>query len=179
MSLIFFFLSAFLDIESNGYNSSIPTELAALPSLKFFYVRDSFVSGSFDFMRGSQSFEEVWVDHNIGITGTIPTYVPRVPTLASFSATFCDLTGTIPTEFGLLSNTLQLLYLYHNHLNGTFPYMEWSRLTKLQVLEIQSNDLTGTVAPASSSFCLLTLGALKDLTADCNVCNNSCCTACT
>ena len=49
-----------------------------------------------------------------------------------------ELTGTIPTEVGLLTN-LQRLWLYRNDLTGSVP-SELENLTNLELLKLEEND---------------------------------------
>ena len=46
-----FQLLAFIDIETNFYNSEIPVTIGDLPSLRFFYIRNCGMTGSIDFME--------------------------------------------------------------------------------------------------------------------------------
>jgi hypothetical protein len=53
------------------------------------------------------------------------------------------LDGSIPTEFGYLTN-LRLVYLPNNSLTGTFP-SEMGRLTNLQQMNLSNNQLKGAL----------------------------------
>mmetsp|Transcript_2744 Transcript_2744/g.4076 ORF Transcript_2744/g.4076 Transcript_2744/m.4076 type:complete len:394 (-) Transcript_2744:776-1957(-) len=54
------------------------------------------------------------------------------------------LTGTIPLELALLSNSLSYLYLIGNHLNGKVP-SELGHMSSLQRLYLDRNKLTGSL----------------------------------
>ena len=64
-----------------------------------------------------------------------------------------DLTGTIPTELGLLSN-LEALGLYLNQLTGTIS-TELGLLSNLEVLSLHSNQLIGSVPTSLARLPLL------------------------
>jgi hypothetical protein len=84
-------------------------------------------------------------------------------------------TGPIPTEIGLLSATMQRLFMYDNALTGGVP-TEFGNLQKMDFLQVENNDLT---IEMPSEVCVLTFGPLEVLTADCAICPATpCCTEC-
>lgn len=112
----------YLHIGGNRYNTTIPYELAQLPSLQFLYGEYSDIIGDLSFvnlMRDTPIIE-MWLDKNPLLGGTIPTEIALVTTLRSFSITGCDFEGTIPTELGNLR--LQQAWFYGNDkLEGAMP----------------------------------------------------------
>lgn len=118
---------------------------------------------------------ECWVDTNPSLSGTLPTFLGSLSTLGSFSVTECAFTGPIPTEIGLLSETVQRIFMYDNALTGGVP-SEFGNLQKMDFLQVENNDLT---IEMPSQVCVLTFGPLEVLTADCVVCPATpCCTEC-
>ena len=112
----------YLHIGGNRYNSSIPYELAQLPSLQFLYGEFSDLTGDINFVKWMQDtpIVEMWLDKNPMLGGTIPTELGLVTTLRSFSITGCDFEGSIPTELGNLR--LQQSWFYGNDkLVGSMP----------------------------------------------------------
>lgn len=95
----------------------------------------------------------------------------------TFSATDCSLSGSIPSEMGLLSNARKV-WLSGNNISGRVP-TEIGKLKKLQLFEVHDNTLSGRmpvpvcnlVVPSSNG------GNLTTLTADCEM-NCTCCTSC-
>jgi hypothetical protein len=61
-----------------------------------------------------------------------------------FYADFNSLTGTIPSEIGLVTN-LEHLLLKNNELTGTVP-REMERLSNLKVILLEQNDFVGDTA---------------------------------
>ena len=87
----------YLALGGNSYDSTVPPEIASLPSLKRLYLEDSLLKGSLDFVENMDSMSELWLDYN-NFDGTIPTTIGTVATLGSLSLSNNDLSGTIPRE---------------------------------------------------------------------------------
>ena len=95
------------------------------------------------------------------------------------------MTGTIPTEIGVLAN-LKFLFLSENTLNGTIP-TELAACTDLLEIRIGGNEISGVVPPVENSttgLCSLRVkGQLTIFEADCIVkvscLSPDCCTVCT
>ena len=120
----------------------------------------------------------LWLDSN-DITGTIPTEIGLLTELASVSMTNSSLAGPIPSQMGNLLG-LRRLWLYNNDLTGTIP-ASLDKLTDLEVLELHGNKIGGAM-PQGVCF---NIGAsdydLKSLTTDCESevqCDKDCCTEC-
>lgn len=174
----------YLDIEGNAYNSSIPSSISNLPNLRSFYAGNAYLSGSLDFIKGMKSINEMWLDQNPGLTGTIPPAIGNLTLLTSLSMTNCSLHGELPSEMGDMA-AMEQMWLFGNHLNGTVP-SSIGTLTSLQIFQIENNDITGTM-PAAVCRDFQAPGNLTVLTADCAAgtkSNNktkiqcSCCTCC-
>mmetsp|Transcript_6399 Transcript_6399/g.18854 ORF Transcript_6399/g.18854 Transcript_6399/m.18854 type:complete len:672 (+) Transcript_6399:82-2097(+) len=86
------------------------------------------------------------------ITGTISTYIGRLDQLEKFDVYDCPITGTIPTEIGLLSNSLHALVLGETQVQGTIP-THIGNCDRLSKLVVASNSLTGSIP---SEVCKLT-----------------------
>lgn len=77
------------------------------------------------------------------LTGTIPTELGRLTNLNELLLNGNQLTGSIPTALGRLTN-LYALYLDGNQLTGSIP-AELGRLTNLVDLRLWNNQLTGAI----------------------------------
>lgn len=82
-----------------------------------------------------------------GITGSLPTEVGLLSNLKLLHVQFNSLTGAIPTELGLTSMTN--LALHYNEMEGTIP-TEVGALSGLHTLGLVSSS---SVAPRPSSKC--------------------------
>jgi len=172
-----------LDIEKNSYNSTIPDALTALPALKYFYIRNSFIEGNLDWMQGMPSIAEVWVDSNPGLGDKpLPTFLGSISTLIGFSVSDCGYTGRIPAGLGRLPGMRQLFFA-DNNFDGPVPET-FGSFTQLRWLDLQLNTLSGLIP---FRVCRQTQGngLLKTLKGDCVNCpydpnnpNFSCCTSC-
>jgi hypothetical protein len=80
-----------LIMDGNNFVSPVPKSIAALPNLRFFYIRDAGLTGDLSYMQGMPSIVEHLVDRNPGLSGSIPTSLARLTTLRSFSASDCSL----------------------------------------------------------------------------------------
>lgn len=164
-----------LDIEANGYGSPIPNEIGLLPALENFYIRASEVTGDLGYMVNMQSVFQTFVDLNPDLGGQIPPGIGGLTTLASFSASECNFSGSLPPELGNLGDSMLNMFFFNNTLNGPIP-AEWGSLSSMQELQLQYNNLEGEI-PAN--VCDLTLAALEFLSADCVNCpDTQCCTQC-
>ena len=125
---------------------------------------------SMDLLRGDQSLNwhyslpiDAWQGVSIAnnrvvgidlwgssLTGTIPSEFGSLTELQLLRLNDNNLTGEIPAELGGLAN-LQVLRLGSNELTGEIP-PELERLTNLQSLSLNSNELTGQIPPSLSTL---------------------------
>jgi hypothetical protein len=165
----------YLDIAGNIYTSSIPLELSNLPSLKFFYMENTFFSGielKLDFLSSMSEIRELWMD-GTKVGGRIPTEIGNLLSLISFSASNCNLTGEIPSEMANLI-FLDRLWLYQNLLTGRIPE-EFGNLGRLSIFHVEGNQLSGSVP---TEICDLGEGNGLDIGVDCASVECSCCRCC-
>ena len=114
------------DLSDNELCADVPTEVQAL----------------------SSSITSNWEVTTSNSIGTMCEFVddarfdiPTTETRLSYSGD--DLTGTIPTEFGLLTG-LTYVTLGSNDLTGTIP-TEFALLTAVTIMTLVSNSLTGYI----------------------------------
>jgi len=85
-----------------------------------------------------------------------------------------NLLGEIPEEIQLLSESLLVLNLSQNQLLGVVPE-SLGKLTNVSLIQLQSNDLAGTIP---STMCDQQAEALVTLFVDCSEVTCSCCEGC-
>ena len=121
----------------------------------------------------------LWIDAN-EITGTIPTEIGLLESMASLSMTNSTLTGTIPTEMGNMSS-LRRLWLFNNELSGTVP-VELKKLSDLEIMQVHHNKLKGDMPDGVCENIHNSGSDIMSLTSDCGTkqisCSDSCCTRC-
>jgi hypothetical protein len=69
------------------------------------------------------------------------------------------LTGSLPTELGLLSDHMRLLFFNFNELRGSLP-TELGQLTALEKINLQYNDLSGSLPTEIGQWGALTIAAM-------------------
>jgi Leucine-rich repeat (LRR) protein len=77
------------------------------------------------------------------LTGSIPTELGKLTNLRELNLSDNQLTGSIPTELGKLTN-LRELRLSRNQLTGSIP-TELGNLSNLEFLSLYENDLAGSI----------------------------------
>lgn len=137
-----------LDIESNFFVGSIPTEAFETPTLK--KLRVSFNDLEGDAMPsnigGLAMLEDLWIAGN-KFAGSTPSEIGLLSNLDSMFIYGNMITGSIPSEIGLMSNLVGF-QVQGNDLNGTFPSEFFDNKSMLKVLRVDDNDLSGPF-PAS------------------------------
>jgi len=163
-------------MDGNEYNSSIP-DFFANSSIQFLYFANASLVGNFDLLKQDGAFPELfefWVDENPSLTGTLPTEIGVLTNLASLSLLSNALTGPIPSELGQLSNSMIQMFLYDNAFTGMIP-SELGNLSLMSTLQLEGNDLTGTMPDEICS----NVGFLRPLTTlgvDADEVSFDCCT---
>ncbi|EEC48729.1 predicted protein [Phaeodactylum tricornutum CCAP 1055/1] len=165
----------YMEIESNAFNSSLPSSIGNLPALEQLFARDSFIEGTIDTLVNMRNALVIWVDQNPGLGGTIPIQFGSFSNLRSLSLTECAFTGTLPPQLGNLGNDFSQFFIYRNQMTGGVPD-SWANLGGLEFLELWENDFTVQI-PAG--VCALTFSSLERLIADCSICPTTpCCDSC-
>eukprot|EP00529_Nitzschia_sp_RCC80_P004586 CAMPEP_0113447672 /NCGR_PEP_ID=MMETSP0014_2-20120614/4360_1 /TAXON_ID=2857 /ORGANISM="Nitzschia sp." /LENGTH=939 /DNA_ID=CAMNT_0000338837 /DNA_START=485 /DNA_END=3301 /DNA_ORIENTATION=+ /assembly_acc=CAM_ASM_000159 len=72
-----------------------------------------------------------------------------------------NLTGQLPPEIGLLSDTLEEIYLNNNNIDGTLP-LSMFRLSNLRRLQLPSNRLVGNIPSQFGDLQALEVVSLKN-----------------
>jgi len=161
-----------LELGGNVYNEPIPDEIKNLPALENLYIENAQLKGDLSFLSSMEMIFELWIDMNEDISGTLPTELEKISSLASLSISECNLHGSIPAELQMLTS-MQQLWLYGNQLSGGIP-SEIVELKNLTTLRLESNRLNGTFP---MSICqqieFATLGTDCPIDVDC-----ICCTCC-
>lgn len=156
-----------LDLGTNQFTWSIPSELLMLPKIKAVDLSNNLLQGPIP-ANLSRSLLKLRLSHNF-LNGSIPTNVGHLHNLVYFEVDDNRFVGRIPTELKYCKNlhllnlgqnmlegpipkelgglqSLEILKLDRNRLRGSIP-SELSRLSKLYVLNLSVNLLTGMLPP--------------------------------
>jgi Leucine rich repeat len=124
-----------------------------------------------------------------GITGSIPSGIFDLATVRSIALNGNSFDGTIPENFGN-AIALESLLLPGNTLTGPVPDIQQGQLAfplvSLEELQLQNNQLTGSMAQSVCNFRGEGTGVLESLSGDCGEAANpkieckvpACCTLC-
>jgi Leucine-rich repeat (LRR) protein len=129
-----------------GVTCSSPVNICKFQSCEIIslILNDYNLNGSLssEFFVGLTSLASISLYSN-QLTGTIPSEIGFLSQLGVLSLYSNQLTGTIPSEISSLSQ-LDILYLDINQLTGTIP-REIGFLSQLNSLYLDNNKLTGTI----------------------------------
>jgi len=115
-----------IEFEENGLGGTLPAEMEALTSLRFFALE-----------RGS-------------ISGSIPSSFGNLKSLLLLDMDFNDLTGTLPDSLWTL-DSLRQLDLNDNNFVGTLSD-DIALLQELRFFQIDNNYMTGTIPSSMGSI---------------------------
>ena len=158
-----------LDLAKNKLQGTIPYQIFRNYDLKHLLLNENRLTGTLSTFIGElEAIRDLRVGSN-KLTGTLPVemdqlfelrylslenneFTGRLPDLAklrllvSLWADNNKLTGQIPLSFGELQ-ALQDLHLHNNAFGGTIPH-EVQNLVKLKVLDLEYNQIGGTISEA-------------------------------
>lgn len=135
-----------LDLGGNSeLEGTIPKTVADMVALEIFDITDCSIHGTIPSELGTlYDLRALRLGSNPDLNGTIPNEISQLKMLADFDVANCvDITGTIPTEFGMM-NELEHVNLSFNHISGPIP-TEIGNITTLKSLTMMSNPLEGSI----------------------------------
>ncbi|KAL5547191.1 hypothetical protein UlMin_006878 [Ulmus minor] len=126
-----------LTLVSLGLWGSLPGKIARLSSLEILNMSSNFLYGGIPPEISSvTSLRTLILDDNM-LAGRLLDSLSELPLLTVLSLKKNSFNGSLPISFAYLEN-LRVLALSHNHFYGEVP--DFSRLTNLQVLELEDNS---------------------------------------
>ncbi|KAI7744396.1 hypothetical protein M8C21_014296 [Ambrosia artemisiifolia] len=129
-----------LDLSDNKLSGPIPTSLFSLPNLITLDLRNNLFSGTIPpVISNLKSIETLDISHN-SISGSLPDMSNSL-TLTRLDLSFNKFTGPIPK----VAKNLMELAIKSNFLSGGVLKTSFSELTRLEVVEVSNNSLTGTI----------------------------------
>lgn len=149
-----------LDLGHNHLHGSIPPAIGELTNLTYIDLKRNNITGVLPESLGYlESLREINVEGN-RIRGTIPFSLHGMTDMLYLVLSKNRLQGSIP-PFNNFTK-LKLLDLDSNDLTGTVPFDSLSLLEKLEEFRAEHNHLTGSIAPSIADFASIQAVTLKD-----------------
>ncbi|CBI15575.3 unnamed protein product, partial [Vitis vinifera] len=133
-----------LALYTNQLEGSIPASLGNLSNLASLYLYENQLSGPIPSTFGNLKHLTVLYLFNNSLSGPIPPEIGNLKSLQGLSLYGNNLSGPIPVSLCDLSG-LTLLHLYANQLSGPIPQEIGNLKSLLVVLEIDTNQLFGSL----------------------------------
>ncbi|CAL2270235.1 unnamed protein product [Prunus armeniaca] len=125
-----------LTLVSLGLWGPLPGKIVRLSSLEILNLTSNFLYGAIPLELSSlTTLQTLILDDNM-FSGPLPDWLSSLPVLAVLSLKKNLFNSSLPNSLSDLEN-LRVLGLSHNHFYGEVP--DFSRLTNLQVLELENN----------------------------------------
>ncbi|KAJ9163026.1 hypothetical protein P3X46_022748 [Hevea brasiliensis] len=135
-----------LFLDSSSLNEESLTSLGALPSLKLLSLGSLRDNLPHQGLPSFKKLEHLHLDFST-IKNNVLHTISKMISLKTLSLVYCGLSGTIPATQGICElKHLQMLDVSSNDLSGTLPWC-LANLTSLQRLYLISNHFTGKIFP--------------------------------
>ncbi|KAK7377869.1 hypothetical protein VNO80_03302 [Phaseolus coccineus] len=125
-----------LTLVSLGIWGPLPGKISRLSSLEIVNMSSNFLYGPIPQELSSLTNLQTLIFDNNMLAETFPPWLDSLPALTVLSLKNNLFNGSLPNSLGNVEN-LRALSLSHNHFYGVVP--DFSRLTNLQVLELDDN----------------------------------------
>ncbi|CAB9502731.1 leucine rich repeat [Seminavis robusta] len=165
------------EIQGNNFAGSVPNELYSLSRLNTVSIRENTgINGTISPLISQLTDLHVLQLGFTQLRGTIPNEMFALTDLSEMNLEGASFSGTIPEAFRNLNASLMDLFLNDNRFTGPVPEA-FDYLTALETLQIQGNQLTGSISAEVCSERGLRFQQLATLIVDCVV-ECSCCDNC-
>ncbi|GLT48297.1 hypothetical protein SLA2020_219300 [Shorea laevis] len=134
----------YLGLYNNFLSGEVPTGIFSLPILKTLYLNTNNLTGSLPDFPPYCAISDFWIHEN-EFSGSLPRSLRHCRNLTAFAASHNGFGGVIPLEIFARLSELEILYLDENNLEGEIPATLWG-LEKLQELVLSGNRLSGTIS---------------------------------
>lgn len=111
----------------------------------FLFLQNNLFTGNLSTEIGNfYNLTILWLENNDNLEGSIPSEIGLLSTsIQSLDFSNNKFNNQLPTEFGILTNLVEL-GLHNNTFTGTIP-TEFGLLTSLEALDLSSNLFTGSI----------------------------------
>nr|XP_010929848.1 probably inactive leucine-rich repeat receptor-like protein kinase At3g28040 [Elaeis guineensis] len=136
-----------LDLSHNSFDAPLPDSIQWLASLTFLNLSNNQLSGDLPaWISNMTALQHLDLSSN-QLTGSLPASLDHLKELNYLSLSDNMLAGPIP-DSAAECRRLSQLWLKKNRLNGSIPQALFD--LGLEVLDLSSNELTGTIPPGSA-----------------------------
>lgn len=165
-----------LNLEGNLLSGGIASSVYELTKLTLLSLHDNYeIIGTISSLISQLSKLETLRLGSTQVGGSLPTELFLLSSLKMLDLSNAAFSGTLPENFLQLGSTLEDLMLDHNTFVGPIP-LAFQHLTALDMLQIQSNLLSGEL---SSAVCTINnMQRLSTVQLDCPDIYCSCCVSC-
>ncbi|MBA0677508.1 hypothetical protein Goari_018913, partial [Gossypium aridum] len=129
-----------LNLALNLFMTAFPTRFLQVLSMSDCYLSGPIHSS----LSKLRSLSVILLDRN-NLSGLIPQFFTKFPNLTCLSLSSVNFSGPIPSFSSSIN--LRDLILALNQLNGTIHSTDWSGLSKLEIIGLGNNKLSGTIPP--------------------------------
>ena len=162
------------ELQTNNLVGTIPSQLYSLTKLSTVSLRENEgIDGTISTLISQLTALGVLQLGFTGLGGPIPEEMFVLTDLSEMNLEGASFSGTIPESFKRLNASLMDLFLNDNEFTGSVP-VAFDFLTALETLQIQGNQLTGSISAAVCAERGLRFQQLATLIVDCVVA----CTCC-
>ncbi|CAL4889008.1 unnamed protein product [Urochloa decumbens] len=152
-----------LNLSTNGFTGSVPSGITSFLKLKSLVLDTNSFNGTYpgSAIGGLTELETLTLADNPFAPGPIPDEFSKLTKLKTLWLSGMNLTGSIPDKLSSLTE-LTMLALYENKLEGEIPAWVW-KLQKLENLYLYANRFTGGIGPDVTAFSLQVLDVSTNL----------------
>ncbi|KAK4345397.1 hypothetical protein RND71_035573 [Anisodus tanguticus] len=138
-----------LDMSSNLLSGAIPPVIGTLSQLKFLNLSNNSLSSLIPAQLGDLS-NLVDLDLSLNsLVGVVPNDLRGLRNLRQMTIGKNSLSGTLPRDLFVRLTQLQFLAIDHNNLCGSLPDVFWS-MPRLRFLDASANNFIGTLSTLGS-----------------------------
>ncbi|KAJ4709653.1 Leucine-rich repeat receptor-like protein kinase [Melia azedarach] len=132
-----------LRLEDNSFSGEIPLKFSHLSDINYIDLSRNKITGGIppDISQAS-NLQYFNVSNNPKLGGTIPPQIWSLQNLQNFSASSCNITGSLPPFKSCKS--ISVIELHMNSLSGTIPETV-SNCEELEVIDLANNKLFGSI----------------------------------